>query len=190
MIWRCWNPLGLCLLAICCGALCSSRAAAQQISELAIGAARVGTLTGRSGATYDYGPVVRGSIGAVILPHVRVSGEISGIAFLRPEEQFESCLSTGQCAQNWGGTLAGLVGVSGSAQVDLDSDGRFYGSVGAGVYEEFLFRNSSHLGYSGGIGMVLPVSGRRVAVEVNWLQLTSSVGAATRALPISAVFRF
>lgn len=182
--------LRFCVLCIGESVLCTSVSAAQQVSEFAIGAAQVGAFSGKDGATYAYGLGLRGSIGSVVVRHVQLRGDLSGIAFGRPEEEIVSCTSTGHCASNWGKTLGGILGLSGSGHFDLDSRGRFYASLGVGAYEEFLDRNSSHAGYSGGIGAVLPASGRRIAIEADWLQLSGGGAVATRALPISAVFRF
>src|SRR5579871_3408995 len=124
----------LVLIGVCQFVLCSSAVCAQAASEFALGAARVGALTGQNGAEYAYGPIVRASVGATVLPHVELLAGAQGIAFDRPKDELASCFSNGDCATNWGTTLSGIVGLSGSARVDLDSRGRFYASLGVGAY--------------------------------------------------------
>ncbi len=185
------------LLVVMCvadvfSALLRAPIAGAQVGEATAGIARVGTFSSASGAVSTFGPSLEVAVRGAVAPRIFLGGEAVGLTFYRNQSFAEPCPSGGPCnTAVYGDRFSGLLGFALSGQLDVDSQGRFFLTAGAGGAALFLDLPRARALVSAGAGIALPINGRIVGlVKAEWLELLSNPDGPSRFVPVSFGVRF
>ena len=166
--------------------------AGAQVGEATAGIARVGTFPSVSGPVSRFGLLLEGAFRGAVAPRIRLGGEAVGLIFYRNQSFAAPCPSGGPCnTAIYADRFGGLLGTAVSGQFDVDSQGRFFLTAGAGGGALFLDLPRARALISAGAGMTLPINGRVVGlVKAEWLELLSNPDGPSRFVPVSFGVRF
>jgi hypothetical protein len=178
-------------MAAMCLVAGASPARGQGFYELGAGWNFVASPPASSPNKFTSGLELRGSIGQVLAPRMRLRFDANAMLFGLEQPIAVPCPSVGCPHPFYTDYTRGVVGLTANGLLSLDPRGIVYVIGGAGVYDANVYDNSLRAGVSAGAGLAIPIGPRhRAVVEAAWHGLAPA-GAGPRWLaPVTVGLRF
>ncbi len=172
-------------------ALTSTPALAQQFREIAAGWTGVAAAPASDANKFEPRPYVRGSIGNVLAPRVRIRFDADAMFFRLGLQEYPPCPLGGCGRKFYEDHTRGIVGLTANALVGLDPREIVYVIGGIGAYGAFAEQNTLEVGASAGAGVAIPVGVHwRAFAEATWHILVPNRGGPSWVAPLAVGLRF